>query len=148
MSAGELVTDDGAMSAIARDMRTVAVLGIKDGTDPDAPAFTIPNVLVEEGVHVIGVNPMVKEALGQPTLASLAELPAGIDVLDVFRRSDAIPGIADQLLALPPAQRPAVVWLQSGIQHDEAAARLVAAGYRVVQDRCLGVYARRARRRH
>lgn len=148
MSAGELVTDDGAMSAIARDMRTVAVLGIKDGTDPDAPAYTIPLVLVEEGVHVIGVNPTVKEALGQPTLASIAELPAGIDVLDVFRRSDAIPGIADQLLALPPAQRPAVVWLQTGIRHDEAAARLVAAGYRVVQDRCLGVYARRARRRH
>jgi len=148
MSAGELVTDDGAMSAIARDMRTVAVLGIKDGTDPDAPAFTIPNVLVEEGVHVIGVNPMVKEALGQPTLASIEELPAGIDVLDVFRRSDAIPGIADQLLALPVGQRPAVVWLQTGIRHDEAAARLVAAGYRVVQDRCLGVYARRARRRH
>lgn len=148
MSAGELVTDDGAVSAIARDMRTVAVLGIKDGTDPDAPAFTIPSVLVEEGVHVIGVNPMVKEALGQPTLASLAELPAGIDVLDVFRRSDAIPGIADQLLALPAERRPAVVWLQTGIRHDEAAARLVAAGYRVVQDRCLGVYARRARRRH
>ena len=146
MNQGELVTDDSAISAIARDMRTVAVLGIKDGRDPDAPAYTIPVVLVEEGVQVIGVNPMVKEALGQPTLASLAELPSGIDVLDVFRRSDAIPGITDELLALPAEQRPAVVWLQTGIRHDGSAARLAAAGYRVVQDRCLGVYARRARR--
>ena len=146
MTTGALVTDDSSITAIAHDMRTVAVLGIKDGRDPDAPAYTIPVVLVEEGVQVIGVNPMVKEALGQPTLASLAQLPPGVDVLDVFRRSDAIPGIADELLALPEAQRPSVVWLQTGIRHDEAAARLVAEGYRVVQDRCLGVYARRARR--
>jgi predicted CoA-binding protein len=148
MTPGALVEDEAAVTAIARDMRTVAVLGIKDERDPFAPAYSIPHLLAESGVHVIGVNPMVKEALGQPTLASLAELPAGIDVLDVFRRSDAIPGIADQLLALPAERRPAVVWLQTGIRHDEAAARLVAAGYRVVQDRCLGVYARRARRRH
>lgn len=146
MTTGALVTNDAEISAIARDMRTVAVLGIKDDRDPDAPAYTIPVVLVEEGVQVIGVNPMVKAALGQPTLASIAELPPGIDVLDVFRRSDAIPGIADELLALPEAQRPSVVWLQTGIRHDESAAKLAAAGYRVVQDRCLGVYARRARR--
>lgn len=148
MNAGALIEDDATLNEIVRAMRTVAVLGIKDGRDPDAPAFTIPSLLVEDGVRVIGVNPVVKEALGSPTLPSLAELPAGVDVLDVFRRSDAIPGIADELLALPPAQRPAVVWLQTGIRHDEAAARLVAAGYRVVQDRCLGVYARRARRAH
>ncbi len=146
MTTGALIEDEAGITAIAHDMRTVAVLGIKDGRDPDAPAYSIPVVLVEEGVQVIGVNPMVKEALGQPTLASLSQLPPGIDVLDVFRRSDALPGIADELLALPAAQRPVVVWLQTGIRHDEAAARLVAAGYRVVQDRCLGVYARRARR--
>ncbi|MFM7232477.1 MAG: CoA-binding protein [bacterium] len=148
MSPGARVEDDATLHDIVRAMRTVAVLGIKDGRDPDAPAFTIPSLLVEDGVRVIGVNPVVKEALGAPTLASLAELPAGVDVLDVFRRSDAIPGIADELLALPAAQRPAVVWLQTGIRHDEAADRLVAGGYRVVQDRCLGVYARRARRAH
>lgn len=143
---GAIVTDEAAVQAIVRDMRTVAVLGIKDGRDPDAPAFTIPTMLVDSGVHVIGVNPMVKEALGAPTLAALADLPTGVDVLDVFRRSDAIPGIADELLALPPSQRPAVVWLQTGIRHDEAAQRLAAAGFRVVQDLCLGVYARRVRR--
>jgi len=143
---GAIVQDEAAIQTIVRDMHTVAVLGIKDGRDPDAPAFTIPTMLVESGVRVIGVNPMVKEALGAPTLPSLADLPAGIDVLDVFRRSDAIPGITDELLALPPAQRPAVVWLQTGIRHDESAHRLAEAGFRVVQDLCLGVYARRVRK--
>jgi hypothetical protein len=71
-------------------------------------------------LRVIGVNPRVAEALGKPTLRSLAELPAGVDVVDVFRRSDAIPEIADELLALAPEKRPAVVWLQSGIRHDDA----------------------------
>ena len=144
-AAGGRVEDEAALTAIARDLRTVAVLGIKDGRDPDAPAYEIPKLLADSGVRVIGVNPMVKEALGRPTLGSLAELPEAVDVLNVFRRSDAIPGITEQLLALPPERRPAVVWLQSGICHEEAAARLVAAGYRVVQDRCLGVYRQRTR---
>ena len=140
---GQIVEDETTLTAIARDMRTVAVVGIKDDRDPDAPAFSIPRLLAESGVHVIGVNPMVKQAFGAPTLASLAELRVAPDVVDVFRRSDAIPEIAEQLLALPVGLRPAVVWLQSGIRHDASAARLAAAGYRVVQDRCLGVYRRR-----
>lgn len=146
MSTGAIVTDEAALQAIVRDMRRVAVLGIKDDRDPDAPAHAIPAMLADSGLDVVGVNPMVQSVLGKPTLDSLAELPAGIDVLDVFRRSDAIPGIADELLALPAGQRPAVVWLQTGIRHDESATRLAAAGYQVVQDRCLGVYARRVRR--
>ena len=147
MNPGAHVTDEDSLVAIARDMRTVAVVGIKDDSDPDAPAFTIPSLIHDSGVRVIGVNPRVPAALGEPTLRTPAELPAGVDVVDVFRRSDAIPEIADELLALPPEKRPAVVWLQTGIRHDEAAAKLVAGGYRVVQDRCLGVYTRRARRR-
>jgi len=147
VTAGAHVTDEDSLVAIARDMHSVAVVGIKDDSDPDAPAHTIPSLIQDAGVRVIGVNPRVAEALGKPTLRSLDELPAGVDVVDVFRRSDAIPEIADELLALAPEKRPAVVWLQTGIRHDDAAAKLVAGGYRVVQDRCLGVYTRRARRR-
>jgi len=144
---GALVLDEAERVAIARDVRTIAVLGIKDGRrDPDAAAYTVPAMFVALGLRVIGVNPRYPEALGEPTLKSIAELPAGVDVLDVFRRADAIPGHTDELLALPPERRPPVVWLQSGIRHDASAARLVAAGFRVVQDACLGVYARRARR--
>jgi predicted CoA-binding protein len=144
---GALVTREEDLVAIARDMQSVAVVGIKDGSDPWAPAFTIPSMLKQAGVRVIGVNPRVPEALGEKTLGSVEELPAGVDVLDVFRRPDAIPELAEQLLKLPVERRPGVVWLQSEIRHDEAAARLVAAGFRVVQDHCLGVYSRRAGRR-
>lgn len=145
-AAGGIVEDEARIVAIARDLRTVAVLGIKDDRDPDQPAYDIPALLAASGVRVIGVNPRVREALGEPTLATVAELPAGVDVLDVFRRGEALGAHATELLALAPARRPAVVWLQPGIRNDEAVARLVAGGYRVVQDRCLGVYRRRAQR--
>jgi uncharacterized protein len=146
-AAGELVDDEAAIVAVARGMQVVAVLGIKDEDDADAPAHTIPKLLASAGIRIIGVNPNVKVALGQPVLETVAELPAGVDILNVYRRPSAIPAHADELLALPPEKRPKVVWLQSGIRHDQAAARLVAGGYRVIQDRCLGVYSRRAGRR-
>jgi predicted CoA-binding protein len=58
-----------------------------------------------------------------------------------------VPSHADEILALPESRRPGTVWMQSGIRHDEAAARLASAGIRVVMDRCLGVYAARYRAR-
>jgi len=143
---GVLVEDEAERVAIARAVRSVAVLGIKDADEPDSAAYSIARLLAETGVRVIGVNPNVRSALGSPTLASLAELRERVDVVDVFRRPENIPGHTDELLALPPELRPDVVWLQSGIRHDASAARLVAAGYRVVQDACLGVYRRRALR--
>ena len=140
-----IVENEAELLAIARDMRTVAVVGIKDGRDPEAAGFTVPEMMKSMGIKIIGVNPTIPSALDEPTLRSVAELPAGVDVLDVFRRSDAIAALTDEVLALPPERRPPVVWLQSGIRDDASAARLVAAGIRVVQDHCLGVYSRRAR---
>ena len=140
-----LVESEAELAEIVRSMRTVAVVGIKDSSRPDSPAHTIPAMLAEMGREVTGINPTLAEALGRPTLPDVGALPAAVDVLDVFRRSDAIPELADQLLALPAGRRPRTVWLQSGIRHDGAAERLAAAGMRVVQDRCLGVYAKRYR---
>jgi predicted CoA-binding protein len=128
-------------------MKTIAVVGIKDGRDPDAPGFTVPEMMKASGIRIIGVNPTITSALGEPTLRSVADLPPSVDVIDVYRRTSAIPELTDQILALPPERRPPVVWLQSGIRDDASAARLVEAGFRVVQDHCLGVYTRRARRR-
>jgi predicted CoA-binding protein len=138
-----IVEREEDLAAIVRGMRTVAVVGIKGDDRPDESAHSIPAMLVAQGLEVIGINPTVPVALGHPTLAGVDALTAAVDVLDVFRRSDAIPALADQLVALPAERRPRTVWLQSGIRHDEAAARLAAAGMRVVQDRCLGVYVRR-----
>lgn len=140
---GRILTTEAEYAEVIRGMKTIGVFGIKDGKRPDAPAFTIPSMLAEQGYTIVGINPMVATALGRPVLPALSGLTERVDVLDVFRRSDAIPELADELLALPAALRPRTVWLQTGIRHDESAARLAAAGMDVVQDACLGVLARR-----
>ena len=141
-----LIESDEQLAAIVRSMRTVAVVGIKDESRADQPAHEIPRMLADRGIDVIPVNPTIASALGKRALASVAELDRAVDLLNVFRRSDAIPGLADEVLGLPLDRRPAAVWLQTGIRHDAAAERMARAGIPVVQDRCLGVYVARYRR--
>jgi predicted CoA-binding protein len=138
--------DDKESLELARKAKFVAVLGMTDGSKPGRASYDIPVRLERAGMKLVPVNPMIETALGHKSLKSLAELPEGVEILDVFRRSEAIPEIADEILALPPAQRPQAVWLQTGITHPESEAKLEAAGMKVVSDRCLGVYAARAGR--
>jgi len=141
-----LVDAEEDLARIVREARTVAVVGMKDGSgDPDAPAFVIPRALKARGMHIIPVNPSIQLALGATAYPNLAAIPEPVDVVDVFRRSEKIPELADEILALPPERRPRVVWLQTGIRHDEAAARLAAAGIQVVQNHCMKVYSERYR---
>ena len=147
MSHVRLIESEAELEGIVSTMRTVAVIGMKDERKAHQPAHEIPAMLAARGCEIIPINPNIKAALGVPALKSMAELQGRVDVMNVFRRSDAIPALADEILALPEEKRPVVVWLQSGIRHDEAAERLAKAGVAVVQDRCLGVYAARYRRR-
>lgn len=117
--------------------KVVAVVGMKD--DPVAPAFTVPEAMAGRGIRILPVNPKLGTVLGVRAVAALADLPERPDVVQVFRRSDAIPDVGREVLALPAALRPAVVWLQSGITHDETARSLRAAGIAVIQDRCFAV---------
>jgi predicted CoA-binding protein len=123
----------------------VAVLGMRDETHADTPAYQIPALLKERGLRVIPINPKLAAALGEPSLKAVGELREAVDILDVFRRPEFVAAHADEILALPVEVRPRVVWLQTGIRDDGAAARLAAEGIRVVQDKCLGVYAARYR---
>lgn len=145
---GRIVTEESELAAIVRNMKTVAVVGMKGADQGDEPAHEIPALVQSLGPRVIPVNPKLvgrepTETLGERAYPDLASVPEPFDLVDVFRRSDAIPEVADAVLALPPDRRPKVVWLQSGIRHDDAARRLADAGIDVVQDRCLGVYASR-----
>lgn len=117
--------------------KVVAVVGMKD--DPAAPAFTVPEAMAARGIRILPVNPKLTCVLGVRAVGALAELAERPDVVQVFRRSDAIPDVGREILALPAALRPDVVWLQSGITHDEAARALRAAGVAVIQDRCFAV---------
>ncbi len=131
----ELVTDDGGLTRILRESKTVAVLGAKAGTAE--PAFYVPRYLKAHGYRIFPVNPMLVDRTihDARVVATLADLPEPVDVVDVFRRPGFLVGHAREILALP--WRPAVVWFQLGIRNDEAAEMLARAGIRVVQDRCM-----------
>lgn len=140
-----LLNDQQSLQA-AHDAKIVAVVGMTDGSKPGRASFEIPQMMQQHGVRVIPVNPMIKSALGEPAVGSLAELSVVPDIVDIFRKPEAIPEIADELLALPKEKRAKIVWLQTGIRHPESELRLEASGYQVVADRCLGVYVSRSGR--
>jgi predicted CoA-binding protein len=144
--AKELTTEQ-ELATVARGMRVVAVVGMRDERKGDLPGHTVPRRLQGLGVRVVPVNPNITAALGEKAWPDLASVPDAFDVVDVFRRVEAIASVADQVLALPPERRPAVVWLQSGLRDDASTRRLIAGGVDVVQDACLGVLSGRYRGR-
>jgi predicted CoA-binding protein len=134
--------NDAEIEAVVREARVVGVLGMKDAREPWAPAWQIPAVLREHGLEVIPINPEI-----EGHLPNVGALQTRVDILDVFRRAENVDAHVDEILAMPAELRPPVVWLQTGIINPRAAARLEAAGIRVVMDECLGVWASRLRPR-
>ena len=130
-----IVTDDAGLAAVLRRVLTIAVLGAKAGA-PE-PAFYVPAYLAARGYRILPVNPMLtgQSLFGVPVVPALADLAEPVDLIEVFRRPEFLPGHAREILALP--WRPDVVWFQLGIRHDGAAETLARAGIRVVQDRCM-----------
>ncbi|MBI2216994.1 MAG: CoA-binding protein [Candidatus Rokubacteria bacterium] len=130
-----LIDDEDGLRRIFRENRTVAVLGAK--IDRAAPAYYVPAYLDGRGYRILPVNPTFagQELFGATIVGTLSELPGPVDVIDVFRRPEYLPGHAREILALP--WRPQVVWFQLGIRNDAAAEPLARAGIRVVQDRCM-----------
>ena len=143
MANPNLLESESELESLLRSAKTVVVLGAKGESEPESPAYEIPGVLKARGIAIVPVNPKLTDAHGERAWPSLANVPVRADIVDVFRRSEAIPEIADEILKLDPAMRPGAVWLQSGIRNDAAAEKLAAAGIRVVQDKCIGVYAAR-----
>lgn len=122
------------LRAILEQTRTIAVLGAH--WESQRAACYVPEYLAGVGYRVLPVNPagVGRVGFGAPFVASLAELDEPVDMVDVFRRAELLPGHEAEILAMSPL--PAVVWLQLGIRNDAFAARLRAAGITVVQDRC------------
>ena len=111
--------------------RTVAVVGFTD--KPDRPNHTVPAYLQSVGYRIIPVNPKLDEALGEKAYASLRDVPGPIDVVQIFRPSEAVPPIVEDAIA----KGARVVWMQPGIVNVEAAVRAEAAGLQVVMDMCM-----------
>lgn len=115
--------------------RRVAVLGAHP--EGRRAAHYVPRYLAAHGYQVFPVNPRYagQALFGRPVAASLADLIEPVELIDVFRRAEHLPTHLTEILALSPS--PQVVWLQSGIRHDEVARALAAAGIDVVQERCM-----------
>ena len=123
--------DDARIAEILRGMKRIAVVGISD--KEERASHGIAKFLIGQGFEVLGVNPTLTEVLGLPVYPSLAEVPGPLDVVDIFRRSEAVPPIVDEAIAAGAR----VIWMQEGVAHEEAAARGRAAGLDVIQDRCI-----------
>jgi len=112
---------------------SVALVGVS--ANPIRSSNFVAAYLARTPWRVYMVNPAYDEVLGQPCYDTLADLPEVPDIVDVFRREDAIPAVADEAIAAGAK----VLWLQLGLRHEAAAAKAQAAGLQVVQDRCLKI---------
>lgn len=141
MSLGRIIEEPAEIRALLEGVRRIAVLGIKTAETAE-PAFYVPEYAQQSGYEIIPVPvyfPEVTDILGEVVYRRLADIPGPVDMVNVFRRPKDIPAHLDDLLAVHPS----VVWMQLGIRHDDAAARLTSAGIDVVQDRCLLVELKR-----
>ena len=128
------VYDNEYIAGILNEVKTIAIVGAS--ANEVRPSFFVAKYLVAKGYEVYPVNPghAGKEIAGRLTYAKLADITVAIDMVDVFRASDSVPGLVDEVLKLTPL--PQVLWTQLTVRHDEAARRAEAAGIRVVMNRC------------
>ena len=128
------MTEAETREHVLKTSKTIAVLGAHH--DPTKAAYFVPEYLQSQGYDIFLVNATKagETILGQEVVATLAELKTPIDMVDIFRRPETLPGHVDDLLAMKPL--PKVVWFQLGIVNDEVAKILSDAGITVVQNRC------------
>jgi len=125
---------DEYIRSILASVKSVAIVGVTD--TPVRASNIVARYLVAKGYRVYPVNPAHagKVIAGQTVLSRLAEVPEPIDMVDIFRRQEALPEVVDEALALPV--KPKVIWMQLGLRDDALAARIEAEGIRVVMNRC------------
>ena len=117
-----------------KSVRRIAMVGASG--NPARPSFLVLKYLAGRGFDMVAINPGLAggDILGTPVYARLADVPGPIDMIDIFRNSEAAGGIVDEALALPCL--PKVIWMQLTVRNDAAAARAQARGVRVIMNRC------------
>jgi len=123
---------DDHLRGILRRTRTIAMVGASPNWN--RPSYFVMKYLQAKGFRVIPVNPRAvgEEILGEPVVAALTDIKEPVDLVDVFRASDAAPAIVEEAIRIGAK----AVWMQIGVRHDAAAARAEAAGLDVVMNRC------------
>lgn len=125
---------DAHLRDILNRTKTVAVVGVS--ANPVRPSFYVARYLNLKGYRVIPVNPGLagQKLFGETVYSDLSEIPDDVDMVDIFRRSDAVPPIVDAALARWPNLQ--TIWMQIGVEHQQAAAIAAARGVDVIQNRC------------
>lgn len=122
-----------AIGAILGAYRIVAVVGLS--ADPSRPSYQVAQYLQAHGYRIVPVNPACREILGEKCYPGLRDIPFPVEVVDIFRKVDAIPAIVDDAIAVGAK----VVWMQQGLREPQAAAKARQAGLGVVMDRCMKI---------
>jgi len=128
--------DRARLAELVGNARRIAVVGLS--RKPDRPSHAVAAYLQGAGYTIIPVNPAGGVTLGEPVYPDLRSAGAAagpIDIVNIFRRSEYIPALLEQLLEV----RPQLVWMQVGVRHAEVGRKLEEAGIAVVMDRCLAV---------
>jgi len=125
---------DQVVGDVLRSVKSIALVGASN--NPARPSWIVLKYLLQRGYDVIPINPGAagQTILGQTVYGTLAEVPRPIDMVEIFRNSEAAGPITDEALRLDPL--PKVIWMQLSVRNDEAAARAEAKGVRVIMDRC------------
>ncbi len=123
---------DQELKELLTNATTIAIVGAS--SNPDKASYGIMQKLQKAGYKVISVNPRETEILGERSYPSLIDVPERIDIVDVFRRAEDTPAIADDAVKIGAK----ALWLQTGITSEDAAERAKAGGLRVVMDLCIG----------
>jgi hypothetical protein len=128
---------DPEIRDILKRAHTIAMVGASD--KPDRDSYQVMAYLIAHGYRVIPVNPTVETVQSERSYPSLTAIPERVDVVDIFRSSDAVPPIVDEAIAIGAP----VVWMQLGILNEGAAQRARAGGLDVIMDRCMRAEHRR-----
>jgi predicted CoA-binding protein len=129
----EIQASAAEITQILQDYRVVAMVGLSN--DPSRPSYQVAQYLQEHGYRIIPVNPGCQEILGEKCYATLRDIPGPVEVVDIFRKVDAVPGIVADAIAVGAK----VVWMQLGLEEPDSARRARQAGLQVVMDHCMKI---------
>lgn len=118
---------------ILNNSGTIAVVGLSD--NPERVSYMVSEAMQKKGYAIIPVNPNAETILGQKSYASLKDIPVPVDIVNVFRRSEHTPPVAEEAVAIGAK----TLWLQLGVQHEDAASIARKGGLNVIMDRCIKV---------
>ena len=128
---------DKEIKEILKNSKTIAVVGLSD--KPERESYGVAKYLKDHGYTMIPVNPAKAEILGEKSYPDLLSVPVPVDIVDIFRNIEAIPGVVDEAIQI----KAKVVWMQLGLTHNESARKARNAGLVVVQSKCLKTEHRR-----